>query len=90
MNEEKIKCELNGLDWPNILHINNNNVDLSFGLFYENVNKLILKHAPLNKLTIQKEKICLKPWRTTSILTSIKAKNRIYRKFLYTKNATTK
>ena len=47
MNEEKIKCELNGLDWPNVLCINNDSVDLSFDLFYENVNKLILKHAPL-------------------------------------------
>ena len=78
------------MDWPNVLCINNNNVNLSFGLFYENVNKLILKHAPLKKLTTQEKKLCLKPWITTGILTSIKTKNRIYRKFLCTKNATTK
>ena len=90
MNEERFKCELNGLDWPNILRINNDNVDLSFDLFYENVKKLILKHAPLKKLTIQEKKLRLKPWITTGILTSIKTKNRIYRKFLRTKNATTK
>ena len=82
--------ELNALDWPNVLCINNNNVNLSFDLFYENVNKLILKHAPLKKLTTQEKKLCLKPWITTGILTSIKTKNRIYRKFLCTKNATTK
>ena len=90
MNEEKIKSELNGLDWPNVLCINNGNVDLSFDLFYKNVNKLILKHAPLKKLTIQEKKLRLKPWITTGILTSIKTKNRIYRKFLRTKNAITK
>ena len=74
MNEERFKCELNGLDWPNILRINNDNVDLSFDLFYENVKKLILKHAPLKKLTIQEKKLRLKPWITTGILTSIKTK----------------
>ena len=42
MNEEKLKSELNSLDWPNVLRINNNNVDLSFDLFLENINKLIL------------------------------------------------
>ena len=52
INEEKFKCELNWLVWPNVLRINNNNVDLSFDLFYENVSKLILKHAPLKKLRI--------------------------------------
>ena len=67
MNEENFKCELNGLDWPNVLHNNNNNVDLSFDLFYENVDKLILKHAPLKRLTIQEKKLCLKPWIITGI-----------------------
>ena len=71
MNEEKFKCELNGLDWPNVLRINNGNVDLSFDLFYENVNKSILKHGPLKKLTIQEKKLSLKPWITTGIVTSI-------------------
>ena len=46
MNEEKFKCELNGLDWPNVLRINNDNVKLSFDLFYENINKLILSMLP--------------------------------------------
>ena len=50
MDKEKFKSELNSLDWPNVLHINNNSVDLSFDLFLENVNKFILKHAPLKKL----------------------------------------
>ena len=51
---------------------------------------MILKHAPLKTLTIQEKKLRLKPWITTGILTSVKTKNRIYRKFLRTKNTTTK
>ena len=51
---------------------------------------MILKHAGLKNLAIQEKKLSLKPWITTSILTSIKTKNRVYRKFLRTKNATTK
>ena len=49
MNKKKLKSELNSLDWTNALCLNNNNVNLSFDLFRENVNKLILKHAPLKK-----------------------------------------
>ena len=51
---------------------------------------MILKHAPLKKLTIQEKKLRLKPWITTGVLTSIKTGNRISRKFLRTKNATAK
>ena len=54
--------------------INKGNIDLLFDLFNENVNKLILKHAPLKKLTVQEKKLRLKPWITTDILTSIKQK----------------
>ena len=50
MNEEKFKSELNSLDLPNVLHISNGNVDLSFDLFLDNVNKLILKHLILKNL----------------------------------------
>ena len=84
MNKEKFKCELNGLDSPNVLRINNGNVDLSFDLFHENVNKSILKHGPLKKLTIQEKKLSLKPWITTGIVTTIYTKNRFYSKFLRT------
>ena len=90
MTEEKLKSELNSLDWQNVLCINNDNVNLSLDLFLEKVKKLVVKDAPLKKLTIQEKKLRLKPWITTGILTSIKTKNRIYRKFLRTKNATTK
>ena len=56
MNKEKFKSELNSLDWPNVLWINNNNIDLLFDLFFEDVNKLILKHAPLKKKKKKKKK----------------------------------
>ena len=74
MNEEKFKSELNSLNWPNVLCINNDDVDLSFDLFLEDVNKLILKHVPLKELTVQEKKLRLKPRITTGILTSIKTK----------------
>ena len=90
MTEEKLKPELNSLDWQNVLSINNDNVNLSLDLFLENVKKLVVKDAPLKKLTIQEKKLRLKPWITTGILTSIKTKNRIYRKCLRTNNVTTK
>ena len=88
--KDKFKSELNSLDWQSVLCLNNNNIDLSLDLFLEHVNKLILKHAPLKKITIQEKKLHLKPWITRGILTSIKTKNRMYRIFLQTKKATKK
>ena len=35
----KKKFELNGSNWPSVLRINNDNVNLSFDLFLENINK---------------------------------------------------
>ena len=82
MNKEKFKSALNSFDWPNLLNKNNENTDLSFDLLLENVKKSILKHAELKKVTIQEKNISFKLWITTSILTSIKTKIRIHRKFL--------
>lgn len=86
MNKEKFKSDLNSLDWPNVLNKNNENTDLSSDLFLENVKKSI---PNLKKETIQEKNISFKLWITTGILTSIKTKIRIHRKFLQTKNAAT-
>ena len=62
-----------------ILKLNLDNTNDSLETFFETFNKILDKHAPLRKLSIQEEKI-KKHWLTSGILTSIKIKNKFYRK----------
>ena len=53
------------------------NVDKYFSMFYNKVNKVINKHAPL-KVSSRKAKQLLKPWITKGLLKSIKIKNKLF------------
>ena len=55
-------------------------------LSIKKLNKILDKHAPFKKLSIQEEKLSKKPWITTEILNSIKNKNRLYRKVIRAKD----
>ena len=47
-------------------------------------------YAPIQKLTKAQSKLKSKPWLTRGIMTSIKKKNIIYKKFIKAKNSTEK
>ena len=49
--------------------------------------KIINKHAPLRKLSRQEKQLQAKPWITRGLLTSIKNKNRMFRKCYKRKDA---
>lgn len=53
-------------------------VNTSFNTFYNKLNRLVNKHAPLKPLSKRKEKQLSKPWITKGIRTSIKMKNKHY------------
>ena len=38
------------INWPNVLKLDIQNVDLSFNNFYEAINALLDKHAPYQKV----------------------------------------
>ena len=53
-------------------------VNTLFNTFYNKLNRLVNKHAPLTPLSKRKEKQLSKPWITNGIRTSIKMKNKYY------------
>ena len=65
-----------------------NRVDVDFfcETFLKKFNKILDKHAPYKKLSVQEVKLSKKPWITTRILNSIKNKNRIHRKVIRVKD----
>ena len=50
---------------------------MSLLIFFQ---KIINKHAPLRKLSRREKQLQAKPWITRGLLTSIKNKNRMFRK----------
>ena len=60
-----------------------------YKLFLNKITHFLDIHAPITKLSIKEKKELEKPWLTKGILQSIKQKN-IYRKFIRSKEATSK
>ena len=74
------------IDWNQQLQLERKDVDFAMHNFYTNIMKLLNVYAPFKK---QKQKILLaksKPWISKALLKSVDNKNKIYRKFLTTKN----
>ena len=64
--------------WNNIISNGTNDIDKMFSFFYNELNKIVNKHAPMKILSRRKAKQCAKPWITKGIRTSIKIKNKLY------------
>ena len=54
------------------------------------IETLLDTYAPIQKLTKAESKLKLKPWLTRRIMTSIKKKNKIYKKIIKAKNSAEK
>ena len=72
------------------MSLNKKDVDNSFDKFFLIVKTLLDTYAPIQKLTKAESKLKSKPWLTRGIMTSIKKKNKIYKKFIKAKNSTEK
>ena len=76
-SEAKFLNELSQLDLTGAVS-GLNDVNKSFSVFYNKLNKLLNKHAPFKPISKRKKKRLLKPWVTKGIRKSIKVKNDLY------------
>ena len=72
------------IDWNATLDIEKQDIDISFELFLANLDKLLDKHAPLQKVTKRQFKTRSKPWITGGILRSISIRDRLYKSYVTT------
>ena len=54
--------------------------------FYDRITEIINKHAPIRKLSRKEIKSLSKPWVTPGIKTSIRNKEKFYKRFIETRN----
>ena len=74
-------------NWDLDLYINDiNALDKKYEEFQSKVLNIINKHAPLKVKTKRQRKQLLKPWIMNGILKSIHNKNKLYKKYLKTKD----
>ena len=76
-SQENFIHDLSRIDWVDIVSRNETNIDNTFSSFYNKLNKLISKHAPLKPISGRKVKSFSKPWITKGIRKSIKMKNKL-------------
>ena len=89
-NQQIFLEDIQNLNWNNVLELEKKDVDNSFDKFFLIVETLLDTYAPIQKLTKAESKLKSKPWLTRGIMTSIKKKNIIYKKFIKAKNSTEK
>ncbi len=88
-NENDFITDVKQLNFDNLNNTQNpqNNIDIKYDYFHNNILQIIEKHAPLQPLSKKKKKQLLKPWITKGILKSITVKNKLYKKFLKSKDS---
>ena len=89
MDKENFLIDLAAIDIDEDIMIENDG-ESSLNNLLDIINQLIDKYAPLRKITRSEFKQTRKPWITNGILTSIKTKNKLYHKYIHTKDPLTR
>ena len=74
------------VDWDDVINTNNEDKNSSFNSFFLNLNKLLDKHIPLEKMSIKNFRRRFKPWFTLGILKSLRKKSDLHNRYLRAKD----
>ena len=75
--EEDLKI----INWNKAITLSEENVNSSFKIFLNIVDRLIDKHFPKKSIPKTKLQTKSRPWITQTLSNSIKIKNRVYKQF---------
>ena len=85
-----LKNDISQIDWDDLLQLHRNDVNFSFNTFFSTVENILNKYCPLKKVNKKELKNMHKPWVTKGILTSMRRRDKLFGKFIRTKNETNK
>ena len=85
LDETALIDEVRSINWE-IICPSNNDVNEIFQRFYSTIVQIIDKHAPVEKLSKKQIKFKSKPWITKGIKISITTKNKLFKRYIKTKN----
>ena len=85
-NAEAFLVDYESINWDEIIDLNKTDVNFSMESFINKINGLLDIHMPLRKITQKEFKQKYKPWITNAILSKIRDKNKVFKKYLNCKN----
>ena len=85
-NQNAFLTEINGVKWDDILQCEKTDTNHSFNSFYDTIEEILDRHMPKRKITNKEFKQKYKPWVTGGILTSIRRRDKLLKKYIRTKN----
>ena len=89
-DKENFLIEISNINWDTVIQIEQEDPNVSFNSFEKTLNLLIDKYIPLKKITKNDQKLKCKPWITKGIRKSIKRREKLYKKFIKSKNQKSK
>ena len=84
--DEHFILDLNNINWDKHLDFGKNDVNYSLNKLLTIYDAILDRHAPIKKISNREIKLRTKPWITKGILTSIKIKNKLYKKYCRAKD----
>ena len=85
-DRENFILDFLNIDWDNTIQIEKKDPNVSFNSLLKEVNTLVDQYLPLKKITKKEIRHQFKPWITNGIRTSIKRREKLYKKFLRAKD----
>ena len=88
LDSEALISEVENVNWSEVLGSESGATDVNtvFQNFYDHISEIINKHVPIRKLSRKEIKSLSKPWVTPGIRTSIRNKEKFYKRFIETRN----
>ena len=88
LDSEALISEVRNVNWSEVLGSESGATDVNtvFQSFYDRITEIIHKHAPIRKLSRKETKSLSKPWVTPGIKTSIRNKDKFYKRLIETRN----
>ena len=85
LNEAKFINDINIEELSKLIN-KTNDINEQYNIFHNHLIQAIDKNAPIKTLTTKEKKSKTKPWITKGIIKSINRKNKMYKKYVKTKN----
>ena len=85
-DRENFFLDLLSIDWSDILELEKEDPNLSFKQYFTTINNLIDNYMPLKEMTRKEIQHQFKPWISKEILNSITEREKLYKKYINTKD----
>ena len=84
LDSEALLSEVGNVNWSEVLGVESGATDVKtvFQNFDDRITEIINKHGPIHKLSRKEIKSLSKPWITPGIKTSIRNKEKFYKRFI--------